>query len=186
MKFVTLPFSMKFKTIDMKNIKHLALCFALGLFAVSCSTTKELSYDIEAKSNTQTGGTVTFKEENGQVTMRVHATGLTPGLHAMHLHEIADCSADDAMSTGGHWNPTGHDHGRWEEGEFHMGDIGNLNANAEGVATLLFITDKWCIGCNDETRNILNKSVIIHADADDFHTQPTGNAGGRVGCVEIK
>src|SRR5690625_1064680 len=101
----------------MKNIKHLALCFAIGLFAVSCSTTKELSYNIEAKSNTQTGGTVTFTQEGGKVTMRVHATGLTPGLHAMHLHEIADCSAEDAMSTGGHWNPTGHDHGRWEEGD---------------------------------------------------------------------
>src|SRR5690606_7365569 len=155
----------------MKNIKHLALCFAIGLFAVSCSTTKELSYNIEAKSDTQTGGTVTFKEENGQVTMRVHATGLTPGLHAIHLHEIADCSADEAMSTGRHWNPTGYEQGRWEECEFLMVDIGNLNANAEGVATLLFITDKWCLRCNDETRTLLNKSVNIHADADDFHPQ---------------
>ncbi len=67
-----------------------------------------------------------------------------------------------------------------------MGDIGNLMADKDGTARLTFKTDKWCLGCSDETKNILGKSLIIHADKDDFQSQPTGNAGGRVGCVEIK
>lgn len=169
----------------MKKIQILGLSvFALAL--ASCSTCEKLTYDIQAKSDTQTGGTVTFYQKGDVVTMKVNATNLTPGEHAIHLHDKADCSAPDAMSTGGHWNPTSHDHGKWGEGHHHMGDIGNLVADEKGNAKLKFKTDHWCIGCNDASKNILNHSVIIHKDADDFHTQPTGNAGGRVGCVEIK
>lgn len=118
--------------------------------------------------------------------MYVDAKGLTPGEHAIHIHDKADCSAADAMSTGGHWNPGGSDHGKWGAEHFHMGDIGNLVANDKGEAKLTFKTDKWCMGCTDDSKNILNHGLIIHAGEDDFHTQPTGNAGGRVGCVEIK
>lgn len=170
----------------MKKFAITTLLLGIGVFTTSCSTCNELSYNILPKSNTTTGGKVTFKQKGDQVTMKVKATGLTPGLHAIHLHEIADCSAADAMSTGGHWNPAGTDHGKWGEEHFHMGDIGNLNADENGHADLTFSTNQWCIDCADESKNIMNKSVIIHADEDDFHTQPTGNAGGRVGCVEIK
>lgn len=170
----------------MNYFKIPTLCIGAMLLLGSCSSTKELSYQIMAKSGTQTGGTVSFVQKDGEVTMRVSASGLTPGLHAIHLHEKADCSAPDATSTGGHWNPAGSDHGRWGQEHFHMGDIGNLNADASGNATLLFKTDHWCIGCKDDSKNIIGKGVIIHAAEDDFHTQPTGNAGGRVGCVEIK
>jgi len=170
----------------MNLLKIPALCLAAVLFSVSCSSTKEISYDITGRSGTPTAGTVTFLQKDGEVTMTVKASGLTPGLHAIHLHEKADCSAPDFTSTGGHWNPAGSDHGRWGEEHFHMGDIGNMNADADGNATLIFITDKWCVGCKDESKNIIGKGVIIHDTLDDFHTQPTGNAGGRVGCVEIK
>ena len=169
----------------MKKLTIMAIA-AMGMTLFSCTTSKELSYNILPKSNTETAGTVSFQQKGEQVVMKVKATHLTPGEHAIHLHEKADCSAPDATSTGGHWNPAGHDHGKWGAEHFHMGDIGNLVANANGEATLTFSTDKWCIGCQDESKNILNKAVIIHAKADDFHTQPTGNAGGRVACVEIK
>ncbi|MGB3454434.1 MAG: superoxide dismutase family protein [Moheibacter sp.] len=170
----------------MNLLKIPLLCIAAMLFSVSCSSTKEISYDITGRAGTPTGGTVTFFQKDGEVTMTVKASGLTPGLHAIHLHEKADCSAPDFTSTGGHWNPAGSDHGRWGAEHFHMGDIGNLNADADGNAAMLFITDKWCIGCKDASKNIIGKGVIIHDTLDDFHTQPTGNAGGRVGCVEIK
>lgn len=170
----------------MKFFKIPVLSFAVFLLLASCTVTKEVSYPIESKNNTKTSGTISFVQSDGEVTMRVSANGLTPGLHAIHLHEKADCSALDGTSTGGHWNPAGSDHGRWGAEHFHMGDIGNLNADAAGNATMIFKTDKWCIGCKDESKNIMGKGVIIHAAVDDFHTQPTGNAGGRVGCVEIK
>lgn len=156
----------------------------IAFFAVSCTTTK--SYNIIAKSGTDTQGTVKFVQKGKTVEMDINAYKLTPGIHAIHIHEKGDCSAADASSAGGHWNPTSHQHGRWNNGEFHMGDIGNLSADKEGAARKIFTTDKWCIGCKDESKNILGKTLIIHAKEDDFHTQPTGNAGGRVGCVEIK
>ena len=169
----------------MKNLKILSLGILGAVFTVSCAT-KEVSYAITPKSGTATGGTVTFKQMGKNVVMNVDAKGLTPGVHAIHIHDKPDCSAPDGTSTGGHWNPAGSDHGKWGAEHFHMGDIGNLDADDKGNAKLTFKTSKWCIGCTDETKNILNHGLIIHAAADDFHTQPTGNAGGRVGCVEIK
>ncbi|MBS1548643.1 MAG: superoxide dismutase family protein [Bacteroidetes bacterium] len=166
----------------MKNTLWMAGLFSLSL--ISCGTTK--TYKILAKSNTETQGTAVFTQKGKTVTMDLNAYKLSPGLHAVHIHEKGDCSSPDAMSAGGHWNPTQHKHGKWEHGEFHMGDIGNLKADKDGVARLEFKTDKWCLGCSDETKNIIGKTIIIHAKEDDFHSQPTGNAGGRVGCVEIK
>lgn len=161
--------------------------FALAsgvLFTISCSTTK--NYTIYPKSGTNTQGTANFTQTGKNVKLELNVYKLTPGIHAVHIHEKGDCSATDGSSAGGHWNPLKHNHGKWESDHFHMGDIGNLEADKEGTATLTFNTDKWCIGCKDETKNIIGKSIIIHAGEDDFKTQPTGNAGGRVGCVEIK
>ncbi|MFP3592059.1 superoxide dismutase family protein [Chryseobacterium sp. SIMBA_038] len=166
------------------KVQTLALLAGCTLFAVSCGTVK--TYSVNAKSGTQTGGTAKFTQKGNEVVMKLDVTNLTPGIHAVHIHEKADCSAADGTSTGGHWNPGKDDHGKWGAEHFHMGDIGNLVANQEGVATLTFKTDKWCLGCADESKNIIGKGMIVHAAADDFHTQPTGNAGGRVGCVEIK
>ena len=159
--------------------------FATSLLLASCSTAKK-TYVIQAKSNTKTAGTASFIQNKNTVKMSLNATQLTPGIHAIHIHEFGDCSSADAKSAGGHWNPSGEMHGKWEKDEFHMGDIGNLVADKNGVAKLTFSTDKWCIGCNDVKKNILGKSIVIHADEDDFHSQPIGNAGGRIGCVEIK
>jgi len=166
------------------NLKSFSLLGGFALFAVSCGTCK--TYDIMPKSDTQTAGTARFTQKGESVVMKLKVKNLTPGIHAVHIHEKADCSAADGTSTGGHWNPSKNDHGKWGAEHFHMGDIGNLTADASGNAELTFTTDKWCLDCTDESKNIMNKGLIVHAAADDFHTQPTGNAGGRVGCVEIK
>lgn len=147
---------------------------------------KTLKFSMEAKSDSDVTGEVTFTEENGTVRMQATLTGLTPGEHAIHIHETADCSAADGTSTGGHWNPTFEPHGKWGDAEgYHRGDIGNLTADADGNATLDFSTDQWCLGCDDETKNLLGKAVIVHQGIDDFVSQPTGDAGGRVSCAGI-
>ncbi|MBE2273252.1 MAG: superoxide dismutase family protein [Flavobacteriales bacterium] len=166
------------------NATKLSLLACSAILAVSCTTTK--NYTINSKSGTQTQGTAKFVQTGKNVEMDLNVYKLTPGIHAVHIHEKGDCSSTDGSSAGGHWNPTNHDHGKFGSETFHMGDIGNLNADKDGTARLLFKTDKWCIGCKDETKNIVGKSLIIHAGRDDFKTQPTGNAGGRVGCIEIK
>ncbi|GGW21890.1 superoxide dismutase family protein [Arenibacter certesii] len=147
---------------------------------------KVLRFSMEPKSDSNVTGDVTFTEENGTVRMQATLTGLTPGEHAIHIHEKADCSAADGTSTGGHWNPTFAQHGKWgDEAGYHRGDIGNLTADADGNATVDFSTDEWCLGCDDETKNIIGKAVIVHQGVDDFVTQPTGDAGGRVSCTGI-
>lgn len=147
---------------------------------------KTIKFSMEPKSDSEVGGEVTFTEENGVVIMKATLSGLTEGEHAIHIHEKADCSSPDGKSTGGHWNPTFQPHAKWgaEEG-YHKGDIGNLVADAEGNATVDFATDEWCIGCDDETKNILGKAVIVHQGVDDFTSQPSGAAGARIACTGI-
>ncbi|AYO58776.1 superoxide dismutase [Chryseobacterium sp. 6424] len=166
------------------KIAKISMFVCCAAFAVSCSTTR--NYTVMPKSDTDTQGTAKFTQSGKTVELDLNVYKLTPGAHAVHIHENGDCSAADASSAGGHWNPTTEAHGKWGHDEHHRGDIGNLNADKNGTARIVFKTDKWCMGCSDETKNIMGKSIIVHASADDFKTQPTGNAGGRVGCVEIK
>ncbi|MBF7090812.1 superoxide dismutase family protein [Flavobacterium sp. ALJ2] len=146
---------------------------------------KNLTIALEAKSNSSVSGTATFVEKKGEVTFVAKISGLKPGVHAIHIHEKSDCSAADGSSAGGHWNPTFKKHGKWGVGEYHKGDIGNFTADEKGNGTITLTTNEWCIGCGDVTKDILGKGLIVHQDADDFTTQPTGNAGGRVACSAI-
>ncbi len=147
---------------------------------------KSLTIAMEPKSGSTAKGEVYFVEENGVVSMKAKFSGLTPGVHAIHIHEKSDCSSPDGKSTGGHWNPTHQKHGKWGDAEgYHKGDIGNLEADANGVGTISLQTDQWCIDCGDETKDIVGKAIIVHDGTDDFTTQPTGDAGGRVSCGGI-
>jgi Cu-Zn family superoxide dismutase len=151
------------------------------------TTSKTISFKLEPKSGSNATGTVTFTEENGVVTLDATFEGLEEGMHAIHIHEKADCSSPDGKSTGGHWNPTFTEHGKWgdADGKYHKGDIGNFMADANGKGSLSMSTNEWCLGCEDPTKNIIGKAIIVHAGEDDFVTQPTGAAGGRVSCGGI-
>ncbi len=145
-----------------------------------------IRFQLEPKSDSNVSGEVTFTEENGNVVMKASLSGLSEGEHAIHIHEKADCSSADGKSTGGHWNPTFQPHGKWgDEGGYHKGDIGNLVADSTGNATLDFATSEWCIGCDDETKNIVGKAIIVHQGVDDFTSQPSGAAGARIACTGI-
>ena len=147
---------------------------------------KTLNVMLESKSGSTAVGEAVFSEENGKVRLEAKIMGLKPGTHAIHLHEKADCSAADGASAGGHWNPTFEEHGKWSDPEgFHRGDIGNFEVNSEGMGKISMETDLWCIGCADEKKNIVGKAIIIHEGVDDFVTQPTGDAGGRLSCGGI-
>lgn len=147
---------------------------------------KILEITLEPKSETDVKGIVQFTEVEGIVSMEAKITGLSEGEHAIHLHEKADCSSADGTSTGGHWNPTSEPHGKWgAESGYHKGDIGNFNANAQGEGTITFATNEWCIGCDDEKKNILGKAVIVHQGTDDFTSQPSGAAGTRISCAAV-
>ena len=148
--------------------------------------TKKVIVQLDPKSNSSVSGNVVFKQEKGIVSMIAVLSGLTEGEHAIHIHEKADCSSDDGKSSGGHWNPTAQPHGKWGDAAgYHKGDIGNIVANANGQATISKVTDEWCIGCGDESKDILGKAIILHQGVDDFKSQPSGDAGSRVSCGGI-
>jgi Cu-Zn family superoxide dismutase len=170
-----------------KFVLIIVVAFAIIIACKSGTESKAnvLTVTLEPKSSSKVSGTATFTEKDGKVTLLAKISGLDPGTHAIHIHAKADCSAGDATSAGGHWNPTLKKHGKWGEAEHHKGDIGNFTTNQYGEGTVLFSTDEWCIGCGDETKDITGKGLIVHADPDDFTTQPTGNAGARVACAGI-
>lgn len=147
---------------------------------------KKIQVALEPKSGSNLSGNAVFTEENGEVTVTAVIDGLSEGMHAIHIHENADCSAEDGSSAGGHWNPTFEKHGKWGDPEgYHRGDIGNFKVDANGNGTITMTTDQWCIGCDDQTKNIVGKAVVIHDGVDDFTSQPSGDAGTRVGCGTI-
>ncbi|MGB0376927.1 MAG: superoxide dismutase family protein [Flavobacteriaceae bacterium] len=146
----------------------------------------ELKTQLNPKSDSKVYGDATFVQEGNWVQMDAYIQGLSPGTHAIHLHEKADCSSPDGKSTGGHWNPTFEPHGKWGSPEgFHRGDIGNFEADSTGLGHVVFKTDLWCIGCEDDTKNIVGKAIIVHQGADDFVSQPSGAAGARISCAGI-
>jgi superoxide dismutase, Cu-Zn family len=130
-------------------------------------------------------GEIRFEQSNGEVTVSGRVINLTPGLHGFHVHEVGDCSAPDAESAGGHFNPFGTDHGAPGTPPHHVGDLGNLEADESGVAeyqaTLEFLTLRA-----GEQNSIIGRSVIVHEQADDLTSQPTGAAGGRLACGVVE
>ncbi|NNE32712.1 MAG: superoxide dismutase family protein [Winogradskyella sp.] len=196
----------------MKNFKLIALALTL-VFATACKDnnkesednmetemetevkemmtdeneiTKELTFNLSPKSDSNVEGTVTFTQTGDEVSMVANMSGLTEGTHAIHIHEKADCSSADAKSTGGHWNPTAQPHGKWgDEAGYHKGDIGNFEVGTDGKGMVEFSTDQWCMGCGDDTKDIIGKAIIVHQGTDDFTSQPSGDAGSRVSCGGI-
>lgn len=172
-------------------------CTLLLVAAVGCGTSKESGSETEVqaepirratayltgRSGGDLGGSAIFI--NGpKVELQVTLEQAPPGEHAVHIHETGDCSADDGSSAGGHWNPTSQDHGRWDAAPFHLGDIGNVVVNEEGDGSLSLITDRWTMG-GGGPNDIMGLAVIVHADPDDFTSQPSGAAGVRIGCGVI-
>jgi len=127
-------------------------------------------------------GTVTFHEQANGTHIHAQLHCLTPGKHGFHIHDLGDCSCTDGMCTKGHFNPTNQPHGGLDSEKRHIGDMGNIVADENGNATLDF-TDK--IITLNGLYTIIGRSIIVHADEDDLVSQPSGNAGARIGCGVI-
>ena len=127
-------------------------------------------------------GKVTFTKTADGVQVVADLEGLAPGNHGFHIHEYGDCSAPDGTSAGGHFNPGAMPHAGPMDMKRHEGDMGNIQADANGHAHLEF-TDK---GMSMEGSNsIVGRGMILHRDMDDLKSQPSGNAGPRIACGVI-
>lgn len=144
------------------------------------NNTPQATANITEIAGSGVSGTATFTEENGGVQMEINLQGLTPGQHAVHLH-TGTCD-----NIGDHWNPTNEAHGQRNESEqFHRGDIANVEAGNDSTATFSITVEDWTIGSSDST-NVVGKLVIVHAGADDFTSQPSGNSGDKIACGVIQ
>ena len=135
--------------------------------------------------DTTVTGNAQFDAKNGKVKMKLELSIPSKANKsvAVHIHEMGDCG-DMAKAAGGHWNPTGANHGKWGSSSFHSGDIGNVKLDSKGAGTMELETNLWSLG-GDAKTNILGRTLMVHGGVDDFTTQPTGNAGGRIGCGVI-
>jgi superoxide dismutase, Cu-Zn family len=133
---------------------------------------------LKATEGNNVSGTVTFTQTKDGVLIEAHVKGLTANSkHGFHIHEFGDISSPDGKSTGGHFNPAGHDHSGPDSAKRHVGDLGNLEADASGHAMYKRV-DKT-VQIHGE-HSILSRGITIHAGTDDMKSQPTGAAGARV------
>jgi Cu-Zn family superoxide dismutase len=171
----------------MKKYVLAAACGAVFLSGCAMMEEKEptATATLEPRSGSNVRGTVTFTQIGDVVRVTGAVTGHTKGPKGFHIHEKGDCSAPDAMSAGGHFNPHKSKHGGPYDPAKHAGDLGNLNFDAAGVAKINFTVGDISVS-RDRPDGIIGRAVVVHAVADDLKTDPTGNAGGRVACGVIK
>ncbi len=152
--------------------------------AAAPAAPRSIEVPLEAKSGSKLTGKAVLTETEGGVHVVLTLEGLEPGEHGAHVHEKGDCSAPDGASAGGHFNPQSKDHGLPGAEKRHLGDLGNITIGKDGKGSLDITAPGANLKASDPT-SFVGRAIIVHAKKDDGG-QPTGNAGGRVGCGVIK
>ncbi len=127
-------------------------------------------------------GTARLSQTSGGIRLIVDATGLPPGTHGLHVHTVGRCEAPDFASAGGHWNPTMMKHGKDAPDGPHNGDLPNLIIGTNGKGHLEGTVPGSLMGGDMALMDTDSAAVVIHATADDYKTDPSGNSGGRIAC----
>jgi Cu-Zn family superoxide dismutase len=156
---------------------------------LGCQSTQEdaprATAALKPLGNSKVIGEVTFDQVGNKVHVVAYVQGLKPGQeHGFHIHEVGDCSSPDGMSAKGHFNPFGKPHGSPTSAERHAGDLPALKADKSGRAKVEVDLDT--ITVTPGPASIVGRGLIVHADPDDYKTQPTGNAGARIACAVIQ
>jgi Cu-Zn family superoxide dismutase len=152
--------------------------------AAVSQATPRFAATLEPRSGSGISGRVTLTESGGQVRAHVELAGLAPNSeHGFHIHDKGDCSAPDASSAGGHYNPGGSTHGRAGTTPRHAGDLPSLTADADGRVRADVVLEGVTLAAGPTS--IVGRSLVVHRDRDDFTTQPAGNSGPRVACGVI-
>jgi len=164
-----------------------AVVSAVLLAACQSMPTEEprANAQLQPTKGNKTFGEATFEQVGDKVRVVIFVQGLKPGQeHGLHIHEAGDCSSGDGMSAKGHFNPLGKPHGHPSSMERHAGDLPALKANKEGRANVQITLD--VITVTPGPTSVIGRGLIVHADPDDYKTQPTGNAGARIACGVIQ
>ena len=141
--------------------------------------------NLQPTKGNKASGAVNFTQVGDQVRVTGNVSGLVPGQeHGFHIHEAGDCSSGDGMSTKGHFNPFGKPHAHAGTSERHAGDLTSLKSDGGGNANLSVDLD--IITVAPGPASVVGRGLIVHAQPDDYKTQPTGNAGARSACAVIQ
>lgn len=173
----------------MRALRRAAIAVSAATLLAACQTVppdapRAIAH-LEPTKGNKASGTVHFYQLDGRVRVVAKVSGLVPGReHGFHIHEAGDCSSGDGMSTKGHFNPFGRPHGHFSSAERHAGDLPALKADANGFGGLEVELDQ--ITVTPGPASIVGRGLIVHADPDDYRTQPTGNAGARIACGVIR
>lgn len=152
--------------------------------------TERAAAQVKGLGDSTIEGTVSFavdKDDDG-IEVQVKLSGLSPGEHGFHIHMKGDCSAADGSSAGGHFNPTDVAHGAPDADVHHVGDLGNIEADADGKVDTTVTLRGATIAQAPTTpndRSVIGRAVIVHSGADDLKSQPSGDAGKPVACGVI-
>jgi Cu-Zn family superoxide dismutase len=141
---------------------------------------------LEPKNNSAANGEIRFYFEKDDLIAEVKLKDVIAGMHGFHIHEKGDCSAADASSAGGHYNPYHGKHGSMDSSVRHFGDLGNIEVLANGTSFKKIILKDPNFNAKKDWKNLLNKSIILHANPDDLSTDPAGNSGPRISCCVIQ
>jgi Cu-Zn family superoxide dismutase len=157
---------------------------AVPLLLIACVTKpvpKESGTATLAPTSGNTAaGTVTFRDlGNGKVMVDAKLTGVPPGIHGFHVHELGACG-DNGNAAGPHFNASSAAHGAPSSLAHHNGDFGNVEADTNGNVTVS--REVTGVTVSSGALSVVGRAVILHANPDDFVTQPTGNAGARIAC----
>ena len=162
-----------------------ATCIALAACATAPAPSATATATLQPTAGSSVKGSVKFTQTSAGVLVTGQVRGLKPNTEVgFHVHEKGDCSAPDGMSAGGHFNPDGKMHGAADSAMHHAGDIPSLRAGSDGVAAVNFTSTAFSVGAG-AAPNVVGRGLIVHRDADDYKTQPTGNAGPRLACAVI-
>lgn len=154
--------------------------------AVQANNAVEAAEGLSADLRDVNGATLAramLEQTSDAVRIRIEATGLAAGTYGAHVHMTGRCDAPDFASAGGHWNPTEHQHGHDNPQGAHLGDLPNLVVAADGTGTISFdIAGATLRGASNSVLDEDGAAVIVHAEPDDYRTDPSGNSGARIAC----
>ncbi|WP_019142908.1 superoxide dismutase family protein [Noviherbaspirillum massiliense] len=169
----------------------LLIALALGTAVLSACANMSKSNPVavaqlKPTQGSEVSGTTSFTQQGDKLIVKTEVRGLKPGAHGFHVHERGDCSAPDASSAGGHFNPTKEAHGSPTSVPHHGGDLGNLEADASGKAVAEVAIPVGSVNMKKgDPNSVIGRALVVHADPDDYVSQPAGNSGKRVACGVI-
>jgi Cu-Zn family superoxide dismutase len=168
----------------MKRFAAPIIGLSLALFALTSSSAAKTNVELKDASG-KVVGNITISDKGAGVELEVHVHDLTPGDHAIHFHQVPKCEGPDFKSAGGHFNPDSKKHGFDNPDGHHAGDMKNFTVGADGTAKLKMEDPDATLKDGPHSLFTNGAAVVIHAKADDYKTDPSGNSGDRVACGVI-